>query len=209
MHSSTRKLDTASGNHVFEGGFGNPVMNSQIVFRRVMNAFAQPGTAADLSGFVAPPAPLTEATAAFLLALSDFDTPLWFENPEALDDAIGWVSFHTGAPCTIDPNRAAFAVLDMASDIGTWASFPIGTSDYPDRSATLLLPVASLKDGPRLRLTGPGIERDCTIAPAGLPEGFVAAMTRNRAAYPLGLDLVLVCGAEAIALPRTTRIEEI
>jgi alpha-D-ribose 1-methylphosphonate 5-triphosphate synthase subunit PhnH len=198
-----------SNGHVFEGGFAHPVMDSQAVFRRVMSALAQPGTVADLAGFVSPPAPLAQATAAILLTLADYDTPVWFEKPESNDDAINWMSFHTGAPRTVDAERAAFAVMEKASAIEEWARFPIGTSDYPDRSATLLLPVESLVGGVGLKLIGPGIETETVIAPTGLPEGFVAAMAGNRAAYPLGLDVVLVCGAHAIGLPRTTRIEEI
>ncbi|MGE7368702.1 phosphonate C-P lyase system protein PhnH [Neorhizobium sp. NPDC001467] len=202
-------INTRSEGRVFEGGFANPVMDSQAVFRRVMNALAQPGTVADLSGFVTPPSPLSQAAAAILLTLADYDTPVWFEKPENNDDAIGWMSFHTGAPRTADAARAAFAVLEKASPVETWASFPIGTSDYPDRSATLLLPVESLVGGSPLTLTGPGIETQAVIAPVGLPEGFVAAMAENRAAYPLGLDVLLVCGGEAMGLPRTTRIEEV
>ncbi|MGF9564259.1 phosphonate C-P lyase system protein PhnH [Neorhizobium sp. JUb45] len=201
-------INARSEGHVFEGGFANPVMDSQAVFRRVMNALAQPGTIADLAGFVTPPAPMSQAAAAILLTLADYDTPVWFEKPENNDDAIGWMSFHTGAPRTADVLRAGFAVLEKASPVSAWASFPIGTSDYPDRSATLLLPVESLVGGQPLTLTGPGIETQTVIAPSGLPEGFVAVMAENRAAYPLGLDVVLVCGGEAIALPRTTRIEE-
>jgi alpha-D-ribose 1-methylphosphonate 5-triphosphate synthase subunit PhnH len=202
------RLDPASTGHVFEGGFADPVMDSQAVFRRVMNALAEPGTIADLAGFVSPPAPLSQATAAILLTLADYDTPVWFERPENNDDAIGWMSFHTGAPRTADVSRAAFAVLEKMSPVEAWSSFPIGTSDYPDRSATLLLPVEGLVGGEPLKLTGPGIETQTMIAPLGLPEGFVAVMAENRAAYPLGLDVLLVCGGEAIGLPRTTRIEE-
>ncbi|MDP9836445.1 alpha-D-ribose 1-methylphosphonate 5-triphosphate synthase subunit PhnH [Neorhizobium huautlense] len=201
-------INTRSEGHVFEGGFANPVMDSQGVFRRVMNALGEPGTVADLSGFVTPPAPLSQAAAAILLTLADYDTPVWFEKPENNDDAIGWMSFHTGAPRTADVFRAAFAVLEKMSPVEAWAKFPIGTSDYPDRSATLILPVESLAGGEPLRLTGPGIETEKVITPLGLPQGFEAFMTENRAAYPLGLDVLLVCGGEAIGLPRTTRIEE-
>jgi alpha-D-ribose 1-methylphosphonate 5-triphosphate synthase subunit PhnH len=202
-------FNARSEGHVFEGGFANPVMDSQAVFRHVMNAMAQPGTVADLAGFVTPPAPMSQAAAAILLTLADYDTPVWFEKPDNNDDAIGWMSFHTGAPRTADVLRAGFALLEKGSPVSAWASLPIGTSDYPDRSATLLLPVESLVGGQSLTLTGPGIETQTVIAPAGLPEGFVAMMAENRAAYPLGLDVVLVCGGEAIALPRTTRIEEV
>ena len=72
----------------------------------------------------------------------------------------------------------------------------------------MLLPVRSLAGGGPLVLTGPGIETSRPIAPAGLPAGFVAAREANRARFPLGHDLVLVCGTALIALPRTTAIRE-
>ncbi len=46
------------------------------------------------------------------------------------------------------------------------------------------------------------------IAPAGLPAGFLPAMAENHSSFPLGFDLVLASGAEALALPRTTQIRE-
>jgi len=192
---------------VYDGGLADAVFGSQALFRRVMEAFAEPGRVADLGGMVRAPAPLPEASAAFLAAFADYDTHVWFESGEA-DDAAAWLGFHTGAPVTGDAAAAAFAVLDEASPIDGWSRFALGTASYPDRSATLLLPVAALTGGPSLQLAGPGIETTATISPAGLPAGFAAAMAENRTKFPLGLDMLLVCGAEAIALPRTTRITE-
>ena len=99
-------------------------------------------------------------------------------------------------------------MLTESHDPAAWTRFALGTPDYPDRSATLLLPVLSLTNGAPLALTGPGIETDRTIAPAGLPAGFLPVMAQNHAGFPLGFDLVLVAGEDALALPRTTRIRE-
>ena len=46
------------------------------------------------------------------------------------------------------------------------------------------------------------------IAPVDLPSGFLDAMKANRARFPLGFDLVLVCGTAALALPRSTCVRE-
>jgi alpha-D-ribose 1-methylphosphonate 5-triphosphate synthase subunit PhnH len=99
-------------------------------------------------------------------------------------------------------------VLTAGSPVEGWVLFPAGSSSYPDRSATLILPVAALRGGAPLVLRGPGIETEALLAPAGLPAGFLDAMAANRAAFPLGFDLVLVCGGDVAALPRTTRIAE-
>lgn len=191
---------------VYEGGLTDPVFGSQSIFRHVMEAFARPGRIVDLGGWASAPVPLAEASAAFLAALADYDTPVWFENETA--DANSWLVFHTGAPVTRNASDAAFAVLAPRSPVDGWSRFAIGTSSYPDRSATLLLPLESLSGGYSLRLGGPGIESTETIAPAGLPDGFVATMGANRAQFPLGFDVFLVCGSQAVALPRTTRITE-
>jgi len=191
----------------FEGGFTEPVFGAQSAFRLLMDAMANPGRIVDLGAEVRGPAPLDNAAATVLATLADYDTPVWFED-DAAGEAAVWLGFHTGAPRVFDPSACAFAVLSAGSPVDGWALLPAGTASYPDRSATLILPVAALRGGTPLVLRGPGIETEARLAPAGLPTGFVAAMALNRAAFPLGFDLVLVCGSEVAALPRTTRIAE-
>ncbi|KAA3511656.1 MULTISPECIES: phosphonate C-P lyase system protein PhnH [Agrobacterium] len=193
----------------FDGGFADPVFASQDVFHAVMHAVSRPGTVATLGERAAGPAPLNAAASAILLTLADYDTPVWIEASDAMKDVAAWLTFHSGAPIAQEPSKASFVLLTEASDVAQWQTFAHGTMEYPDRSATLILPVRSINGGASLELTGPGIETSCTIAPAGLPEGFVGAMEANAARYPLGFDILLVCGAEAIALPRTTRIREV
>ncbi|KQS81265.1 hypothetical protein ASG25_07220 [Rhizobium sp. Leaf384] len=190
-----------------DGGFAEPVFGSQHAFRALMDAFARPGSIADLSGLAVPPVPMSPAAGAFLLALADQDTPVFFETH--MPDAQAWVGFHTGATVTRDAPSARFAHLSDAGDAAAWNRFARGTAEYPDRSASLLLPVAGLRGGQSLILKGPGIETTREIAPQGLPRGFADVMAANRAGFPLGFDLVLVAGGEALALPRTTRIEEV
>ena len=191
----------------YEGGFESPVFGAQAAFRSVMDAMARPGTIVDLGHPVSAPAPLETAAAAFLAALADYDSPVWFEADDA-EAASAWVEFQTGAPVVGDPDKAAFAVLAKGSAVANWRRFSIGTASYPDASATLLLPVDALEGGDELILTGPGIETQAQIAPRGLPEGFVAAMQANAALYPLGLDVLLICGSRVSALPRTTRLQQ-
>lgn len=189
------------------GGFRNPVMDAQRVFRAVMDAFAAPGTIGNLGALVEAPSRIQPAAAALLAALSDDDAPVFLEAADP--QLAAWLAFQTGAAVTGEPDDAAFAVLAPGSDPAGWSRFPLGTHRDPDRGTTLVLPVDGLKGGAPLRLRGPGIERERIVAPLGLPAGFRAARAANHALFPRGHDLVLVCGTELMALPRTTRIEEL
>lgn len=200
-------MQAAQMDSAVEGGLENPVFGSQMIFKAVMDAFAGPGVIADIGQLVSAPPPLVPAAAAFLAVLADYDTPVWL-GERTVRDAARWITFQTGAPVVGDPAAAAFAVLDPKGDVDDWSRFPIGSAEYPDHSATLLLSVASFSGGERLILTGPGIETSRDVAPAGLPSDFVAAMAANAALFPRGLDVLLVCGSELLALPRTTRIQE-
>lgn len=193
----------------FDGGFADPVFASQNIFHAVMHGFSTPGSIANLGDRASGPAPLCAAACAILLTLADYDTPVWIEDTDAKKDVASWLTFHSGAPLAQDAAQASFVLLSVATDVSRWQTYAHGTMEYPDRSATIILPVRSMHGGQALELTGPGIETTRLIAPSGLPAGFVDAMSMNAASYPLGFDILVVCGAEALALPRTTRIREI
>lgn len=80
------------------------------------------------------------------------------------------------------------------------SSYPIGTSEYPDRSATLIVESADLAAS-GARLTGPGIKEEAQLS---LPD--LAAFQSNRALFPLGLDFIFTCGDRLAALPRSTKV---
>ena len=185
--------------------FVDPVFDSQAVFRCVMEAMARPGTIVSCGEALAPPAPLAPAGAAALLTLADFETPLWIAPsfPEAVGD---YLTFHTGAPRAAAPDRAAFALVDLAADGLTLARFAQGDPEYPDRSTTVVAQAAALGQGERFSLAGPGIRGEAALAFAPSPADFVDQWAANRAGFPLGVDLVLTAGARLAALPRATAI---
>lgn len=197
-----------SAAQALDGGFDDAVLGAQSAFRAVMDALANPGTVQRLPE-TAGPARLKQGLAALALTLVDHDTPVWLEPALAEDDAVlHWLAFQTGAPLVTDPARAHFALVVDASGLPQFQSFAQGTNEYPDRSTTAMLRVPSLVGGRELLLRGPGIKAMRSIAPQGLPEDFLAQWTANRALFPRGIDLLLVCGRELIGLPRSTRISE-
>ena len=193
-------------------GFGDPVHDTQTVFRTLLDALARPGTIGVIetplpAATAADASPARAGLAAFasLLALADYATPVWLAQPDAALAAA--LRFHAGAPLAQQAREAAFAYVHDAAALPPLEAFASGTPESPEQSATVFVRVDSLVGGAPLTLRGPGIETTCSIAPIGLPERF----WRERAAlaphFPCGIDFYLVCGASLIGLPRTTLVE--
>ena len=190
-------------------GFADPVHDAQGTFRAVMDALARPGMLWPLRSALRPPAPLTPELAAIALALTDADTPVWLDAAlSASPEIAAYLRFHTGAPLTADPERAAFALIRDPKTGPPLARFAQGSPAYPDTSTTLVLALDTLADGAGLHLTGPGIRGATRIAPAPLPAGFVAQRAENHAAFPLGVDVILAAPGLVAGLPRSTAVTE-
>jgi alpha-D-ribose 1-methylphosphonate 5-triphosphate synthase subunit PhnH len=184
---------------------GNAAFAAQSTFRKVMDAMARPGSIQTIESPAAAPAPLSPVAAAIALALFDHDTPIWLGAPFASSDAIAsWLRFHSGCPIVTDQGQSAFALAGDRAALPPLETFALGTHDYPDRSTTLLLQVASLADGEAFTLSGPGIRGTTTLSATGLPKDLVEQLSGNRALFPRGVDLLLVAGHDIAALPRTT-----
>lgn len=183
-----------------DGGFGQPVFEAQATFRLVMDAMARPGNILRVATDVAAPGLAGPAQAALALTLCDADTPVWCAHePSGLG---AWFAFHTGAPLTKTSSDATFAFLGHGEAIPD--DLPLGTQDYPDRSATLIIEVCRLGAGERFRLKDAGIADHCDIAIDGLPDDFGAFRAANRALFPRGIDVVLTAGRDVVGLPRST-----
>lgn len=181
------------------GGFADPAIASSTAFRQIMEAMARPGTIHMIAG-AAPPAPLSPATGAVLLTLCDPDTPVHLAGALDCDAVRAWVAFHTGAP-VVGPSRCMFAVGDW-NDLMPLNAYQIGTPQYPDRSATLIVQVERLTpDG--ATLSGPGIKNTHRLS---LPE--LEAFQQNAGHFPLGLDFIFTNSDRVAALPRTTVVTQ-
>ncbi|RAR65087.1 alpha-D-ribose 1-methylphosphonate 5-triphosphate synthase subunit PhnH [Paraburkholderia unamae] len=192
-------------------GFGDPVHDTQAVFRTLLDALARPGTIGlietPLPGAAAEASTTRAGLAAFasLLALADYATPVWLAQPDAALAAA--LRFHAGAPLAPEPRTAAFAYVHDAAELPPLEAFASGTPESPEQAAMVFVRVSAFTGGAPLSLRGPGIETTCSIAPVGLPERF----WRERAAFaphfPCGIDFYLVCGSRLMGLPRTTLVE--
>lgn len=188
------------------GGFPEPVFDAQQTFRAIMEALANPGRIRRVAAQL-PATPVPLAAAACALALCDFETSLYLA-PSVAEHATfaDYIRFHTEAVLIADSASAAFAIAKLPDEQIRLSSFAQGLPEYPDRSTTLILIVPALIGGKPLRFVGPGIAREAEIAVAGLPVDFAVQWTANRAAFPLGVDILFACGSEIMGLPRSARL---
>jgi alpha-D-ribose 1-methylphosphonate 5-triphosphate synthase subunit PhnH len=164
-------------------------------FQALMWALSHPGRAQILPGDA------SRALVHIAAALLDLETSCFSPDP-SLAREIG----RTGARA-LPPSQAAYQFFPelRAADLDLLRHAPAGTYVAPDEAATLVLG-CELGRGRRLRLRGPGIQREAELQVGGLPEPFWelrAAAIR----YPLGWDVLLVSGGRVIGLPRTTVVE--
>jgi len=190
----------------YAGAFTDPVFQSQSVFRALMDAMARPGKIVPLGAAAMPPAPLGAGAGAIALTLCDDGTPVWLTNALGQSSVPAWLSFHTSAPVTDVKPEARFVFIEAGGLVPGFDQFALGTQEYPDRSATLVLELAALHGGPEFVAAGPGIKSETIIAPVGLPEIFLTLWAENRALFPRGVDLILVAGTDVLCLPRTTKL---
>lgn len=188
-------------------GFSDPGLESQRVFRAVLEAMTRPGTIVELPVHLAPPVPLDPATAAIALALMDYETPLWLDGATDTDAVSQYLRFHCGCPLTSEPAKAAFAIITDAAVMPPLSVFHPGSDEFPDQSTTMVIQVPTLTAGESCALRGPGIRDSVCLAAGGFPKGFNRWIAENHELFPRGIDLIFSCGRLIAGLPRSTRLE--
>ena len=193
----------------FANSFLNPVSGAQSTFRSAMNALAYPAQPRALSSDLNPCGPMASGALALLLTLADQETPIWLASSLATSETLkNFIAFHCGARVVDDPALATFVFLSSPLELAPLARFAQGDPDYPDRSATVIIQVEAFDDH-AWRFFGPGLPSPRSFGVSPAPDAFVEMWTANQASFPLGVDLIFVCGAQIAALPRSLRISEI
>ena len=187
-------------------GFDDAVHQSQRAFSAALQALSRPGQALALGAPIAG-LNLQPAMAHLLLTLTDDDTSVWWQQPNA--PAQQWLRFHTSAPVALGSADASFAVLTDLATLPALDCFSVGSAVSPEFSTTLLVEVQSFATGPLLKWSGPGLREPIDVRLAGLPESFWSQWRCNSAGFPQGVDVIFCCAGEVMGLPRTTRVQVI
>lgn len=198
-------------------GFQDPVAQSQQTFRAVLKAMAEPGLVVLLIGPEGP-GPMHDSAVSVLLTLADTDTPLWLDRAADTPEVREYLRFHCGCPITRREDKAVFALLVEGDILPDLNRFSMGTPEYPDRSATLVIQVDALETinergvtftpGHRVTLTGPGIPGERGLLVRGLDPEFWIGFAELSLLFPLGLDVILAAPGMAACLPRSVRVKE-
>jgi len=171
----------------------------------LLDAVARPARVCNIGWDLQPIDGVYSATLATLLTLADNDTPVCLIGAGKL--ALGaYLRFHCGCRVVEDPKDAAFGLICDPALASRAFGFPIGSDEYPDRSATVILQVTSLAGGPTRTIKGPGIRSAVKFAPI-VPADFWTAWCANARLYPCGIDIIFTCGNQLAALPRSSRLE--
>jgi len=186
-------------------GLTDPVGQAAQVFRVLLSAMAQPARACDIDLGLACVGRAHPASLAILLTLADTDTPVCLVGSAEVELG-SFLRFHCGCPLAAHPQNAALGLISEPLLACRAFEFPIGTDEYPDTSATVILEVSSLVAGPRQTIKGPGIRSSVEFAPAVHAE-FWSAWYTNTQLYPCGIDIIFTCANQIAALPRSSRLE--
>jgi alpha-D-ribose 1-methylphosphonate 5-triphosphate synthase subunit PhnH len=188
-------------------GFADKVLSAQSTFRSVMEAMARPGSVCRITAATGAPRPMMHGSAAIALTLFDHDTPIWLDPsmPET-SEVTKWLKFHTGAPVVADSSVCHFALIGAPRALPPLERFAFGSNEYPDRSTTLILQVASLTQGERFELRGPGIDGTAVLQATIEPVDLFERLAVNAEMFPRGIDVVLVHDDMVVAIPRTARL---
>lgn len=186
-------------------GFDQPIEQSQQAFRLILKALSEPGVIVELPDGPAWGA-LNAASTAALLTLADQETPLQLCAELKSEQVLTNIRFHTGAPLAVRQEDIHLAVWDDQLQPAELSALPHGSEVSPEFGATLVVQIAALEGSSKLRLSGPGIEKQREITPQ-LPPALRNYLLERPQRFPLGLDIVLTCGERLMALPRTTHVE--
>ncbi len=201
---------TATGSHPdLAPGFKDPVFDAQTQFRNILTAMSHPGQVVALNTGLEPPAPLSSAAAAVALTLVDFETPVWLDASMSNEAVTAFLRFHTGCPVAGGAEEARFAfIADGATPLDP-TRFDLGTDEYPDLGATVVVQVPSLAQGADsgTEFSGPGIEDKTYVEIGGLADDFWAERNAICELFPRGLDILFTCGDTLCAVPRSTKVE--
>jgi len=190
---------------VLTGGFNDAAKESANAFRVMLDALSRPGTVQKIPDYIKPPAPLSSNTAAVLLTLVDHDTSLWLA-PEMDNEAVKrFLQFQTGVQLVSEPSAADFALVS-STDILSFDNFSIGTAEYPDRSATLIIQIEKSGNAMPVRFSGPGVKSSQDFNANGLGETFWKQVQQNNKCFPLGLDFMFCLSEGIAACPRSTTV---
>jgi alpha-D-ribose 1-methylphosphonate 5-triphosphate synthase subunit PhnH len=179
------------------------VFDCQEVFRKLLEAFSNPGRAVDISNNAKKLNTTLGAYLAVAATLIDNETSYCVVGNEVLSELVQ--QFTYGQPQKLEQSGFVFIQADCDTDqIGSiLSSVPAGTMEEPHKSGIVFVRVDSLQASPGHTIKGPGVKGEL-VAPFS---AYAARWMRLRRAaaheYPCGVDLAFITDSgQIMAAPR-------
>jgi len=188
-------------------GFEDRVLDATACFGAVLDAMSRPARVLRLPVIPETPAGLLAGSVTVLLTLADMDTPVWLAPECDTPEARAHLRFHAGCPVVEKPSDAAFAVMSVTCDLSAIDAMPVGTAEYPDRSATVILQSDGLIASIGPIFSGPGIENQHQFDVIHASQMLWPQVAANADLFPRGLDWIFTSPSQLAAVPRTTKVE--
>lgn len=182
-------------------GLSNPTHDAQQWFRQLLLAMSEPGTCITNES-ISKWGRLSSASVATLLTLCDAQTSVYLSPSMADDKITRSVQFHTQATLS-EAKNAQFAFITADEFVAD--TFNQGDETFPEQSTTVVIQLDSLTQGQSLTLSGAGIKTSKNITPL-LSPALLRHYLEQSKHYPLGIDTLLVCKHQLLAIPRSTRV---
>ncbi len=108
-----------------------------------------------------------------------------------------------------DVDNAQYVVVYGGNSYGYLQNVSRGCLEYPDTVATVIYCVDDLGQEKKikLRLTGPGIERERIIGLGGVPLSEIEMINAMNSDFPLGIDVIFCDKSSVLSIPRSTKLE--
>ena len=172
-----------------------PALQQQC-YRSLLQAMSYPGQVQRL-----PASGSENATLAILATLVDAEVSL--SDHDCLLDLDAWLLLQAQKSSS---DQADFILC--RGDLAPALNPRLGTLSSPERSATLIVRVASVNDGNlKLKMAGPGIKGVLQRDLEGLDPAWLSQRQQWISAFPLGVDMLLVDQSSVVGIPRTTQVE--
>lgn len=188
-------------------GFDEPVFEAASIFRSVLDAMSRPGDIIAATSTVETPAGFNKTATAVILTLCDLETAVWLAPDIDTIEARRFFTFQTGCCIVDDARDCDFAVASNATDLALLRALSIGSSEYPDKAATLIFLADAITAAPMLTLSGPGIKDQRNLSVRGAPDGLWTWFQTNAGLFPQGVDVIIASADHLAALPRSVTLE--
>ena len=190
-------------------GFKDVGYSSQRIFRQVMQAFSRPGNIYSVADDISQTPYAPGAATQILLAMLDSETSLFISKSTSKHRLDDYLRFHTACNMAQQPNDAQFSYFSISDNLPHLSEMAIGSDEYPDQGATILIEVSEFKVDAvtGVSISGPGLKEPKRIDIVGIANSFWQERQTLQKEFPKGIDLLFCCGLEFIGLPRSTQVE--